>query len=96
MNNKDFINQIAERTGLGAKECQILADALVAEMTHQLEDGNILNLPAFGTFEVKQKMERICIHPQTGTRMLVPPRLVVNFKPASALKERMQKGGQNG
>ena len=50
-------------------------------------------VPNFGTFEVKKKLERIMVNPSTGQRMLVPPKLVLNFKLNANWKERVKNGG---
>jgi DNA-binding protein HU-beta/integration host factor subunit alpha len=50
-------------------------------------------VPTFGTFEVKKKMERVMVNPSTGQRMLVPPKLVLNFKPNANWKEQIKNGG---
>ena len=59
---------------------------------HFQEDGAVL-VPNFGTFEVKKKLERIMVNPSTGQRMLVPPKLVLNFKPNVNWKDRLKNGG---
>ena len=33
------------------------------------------------------------VNPSTGQRMLVPPKLVLNFKPNVSWKERVKNGG---
>ena len=33
------------------------------------------------------------MNPNTGKKMLVPPKLVLGFKPVASFKERLQKGG---
>ncbi|MBO4906400.1 MAG: HU family DNA-binding protein [Bacteroidaceae bacterium] len=95
MNNKEFISELATRVGMTAKDTQSLANALTAEMTAQLEDGNSITIPNFGTFEVRKKLERVMVNPATGQRLLVPPRLTLAFRPAVAMKELVQKGGEN-
>ena len=59
-----------------------------------LEDDSVL-IPNFGSFEVKKKMERIMVNPATGQRMLVPPKLVLGFKPNVGWKERVKNGGND-
>ena len=44
-------------------------------------------------FETKKKMERVIVNPSTGQRMLVPPKLVLNFKPNQTWKDKL-KGGR--
>ncbi len=90
MNNKEFVTEVARRMGYTAKDTTALMQALVAEMTEQLEDDNVVSIQGFGNFEVKKKLERVVVNPSTQQRMLVPPKLVINFKPSSQLKEKMQ------
>lgn len=90
MNNKDFISTLAQRAGLSTRETQLLVGDVVGAMTAHLEDEFVVVVPSFGQFEVKKKTERIVINPTTRQRMLVPPKLVVNFKSSSSLKDKMQ------
>lgn len=93
MNNKDFIAELAQRTGYSADETQKFVNVVVEAMGDYLQDDNSVLIPAFGTFEVKKKLERIMVNPSTGQRMLVPPKLVLTFKPNGAWKERIKNGG---
>lgn len=93
MNNKDFIAALSAKEGLNTRNTQMLVNHLIAEMTEQLEEGNSLFVKDFGQFDVKKRLERVVISP-TGQRMLVPPKLVLGFKPSPNLKGRMQKGGE--
>ena len=43
------------------------------------------HLEGFGSFEVKKKAERISINPASKQRMLVPPKLVLSYKPSHVL-----------
>jgi len=93
MNNKDFITELANKTGYSVEDAQQMVDIVIETMgDHFLEDDSVL-IPNFGTFEVKKKMERIMVNPSTGQRMLVPPKLVLNFKPNVGWKERVKSGG---
>jgi DNA-binding protein HU len=55
-----------------------------------LQDGNNIVIQGFGTFEVKKKLERISINPATQQRMLIPPKLVLTYKPSVTLKEKFK------
>jgi len=39
---------------------------------------------------VKKKMERVVVNPATKQRKLIPPKLVLAFKPSTVLKEKMK------
>jgi DNA-binding protein HU-beta/integration host factor subunit alpha len=93
MNNKEFIAELAERTGYTAKDTQKLATNLINAMADTFQEDNAVLVPNFGVFETKKKMERIMVNPASGQRMLVPPKLVLNFKPNQTLKEKL-KGGE--
>lgn len=93
MNNKEFIAEVAERTGYSTKDAQRMVNFLVDAMGDAFQEGDSVLVPNFGLFETKKKMERIMVNPSTGQRMLVPPKLVLNFKPNQTWKEKL-KGGQ--
>ena len=93
MNNKEFIAELAERTGYSPKDTQKLAGNLIDAMGDAFQEDNSILVPNFGVFETKKKMERIMVKPATGQRMLVPPKLVLSFKPNQTWKDKL-KGGQ--
>lgn len=93
MNNKDFITELADRTGYSAEDTQRIVDLVIETMGDHFQEDDSVLIPSFGTFEVKKKMERIMVNPSTGQRMLVPPKLVLNFKPNVSWKEHIKSGG---
>ena len=90
MNNKDFISELSAKMGCSSKETSDLVASLLSEMTRQLEEGNTVYIQGFGTFEVKKKIERISVNPVSKQRMLVPPKLVLSYKPSAALKDKFK------
>lgn len=88
MNNKEFIAELAQRTGFSQKDAAQYSTQLIAEMASHLEEEEVLSIAGFGVFEVKKKLERVVVNPGTKQRMLVPPKLVINYKPATTLKDR--------
>ena len=90
MNNKEFIETLADRVGLDTKDTQRFVENLMDSLVTRLEDEE-LTISGFGTFEVKKKNERVIVHPSTGNKMLVPPKLVLTFKQSSTLKNKTKK-----
>lgn len=84
---------MASRTGFSAKDTQTLVNNIINAMGDAFQEDNAVLVPNFGVFETKKKMERIMVNPASGQRMLVPPKLVLNFKPNQTLKEKL-KGGE--
>lgn len=89
MNNKEFISDLASRTKYNSKEVSALVSATVSAIINELSEENTISISGFGTFEVKKKLERVLVNPTTKLRMLVPPKMVVNFKPNTSLKLRI-------
>lgn len=93
MNNKDFIAELARRTGYSPEDTQRMVDIVIETMGDYFQEDDSVSISSFGSFEIKKKMERIMVNPSTGQRMLVPPKLVLSFKPNISLKERIKSGG---
>ncbi len=93
MNNKQFISVMAQRLGYTAQDTQKMMYQLIDTMGDVFQEGNTVTVQNFGTFEVKKKMERIMINPTTGQRMLVPPKLTLNFKISPTWKDQLKNGG---
>ena len=93
MNNKEFIAELAQRTGYSSDDAQKLVNRVVETMGDSFQNDDTVVVPTFGSFEVKKKLERVMVNPSTGQRMLVPPKLVLTFKPNISWKERIKNGG---
>ena len=90
MNNKDFTSELSRRLGYTIKDTYGLMSSLLSDMTQELQEGNVVTIQGFGTFEVKKKAERITVNPTTKQRMLVPPKLVLAYRPSGQLKEKFK------
>lgn len=90
LNNKEFTSELSRRLGYTIKDTSELIASLLSDMTQQLQEGNAISVQSFGTFEVKKKAERITINPTTKLRMLVPPKLVLTYRPSTALKDKFK------
>lgn len=93
MNNKEFVAELAQQTGYSQDDTQKLVRKVIDAMITEFEDGEVVAIPNFGTFEVKKRMERVVVNPTTKKRQLVPPKLVLVFRPVAAVKEKLKNGG---
>ncbi|MBO6187693.1 MAG: HU family DNA-binding protein [Prevotella sp.] len=94
MNNKEFITELAARTGYTPKDTQKLVNNIINAMGDAFQEDSAVLVPNFGTFEAKKKLERVIVNPSTGQRMLVPPKLVLSFKPNQSWKDKLKGGGR--
>ncbi len=90
MNNNEFIAEVARRTGITTSEATSIMEGFVAEFSHCLEEEDIVSIPGFGAFSVKKKLERVLVNPATKQRMLVPPKMVINFKVSHVMKDKIK------
>ena len=90
MNNKEFTLELSRRLGYSIKETSELMASLLAGMSQQWQEGNAVSIQGFGTFEVKKKMERIFVNPVTKLLLLIPPKLVLTYRPSALLKEKFK------
>ena len=90
MNNKEFTSELAERLGYTIKDTSELINSLLSGMTRELEEGNVITIQGFGSFEVKKKAERISINPVSKQRVLIPPKLVLSYRPSNTLKDKFK------
>ena len=90
MESKELIERVAERIGRSVDDTAKLMEGLAIVMRERLTELDSIAIPGFGTFEAKKKDERIVNNPSNGKRMLVPPRVVVNFKVSNVLKSKLK------
>lgn len=90
MNNKDFTSELSKRLGCTMKETSEFVSFLISEMSEQLQNNNQISIQGFGSFEVKKKAERISVNPTNKQRMLVPPKLVLTYRPSNLLKDKFK------
>lgn len=85
-----MIERISERTGRTAADVESLLKSFGGLITEEVGQGDIISLPGFGTFEPKMREERVAVHPSTGKRILVPPKLSMIFKPSALLRQKVR------
>lgn len=90
MNNKEFISELSRRLDYSNKDTTRLVSSVLSIMTQELQDGNTIAIQGFGSFEVKKKLERVSVNPVTQQRLLIPPKLVLSFKPSITLKDKFK------
>ena len=90
MNNKQFLTELSGKSQMSAESAAEQIQTLIGVMENLWQNGDSVSLSGFGVLEVKKKNERVSVNPTTGVRMLVPPKLVLTYKPSSILKEKLK------
>ncbi len=90
MDNKQLQDIIAKRMGRNNADVSKLIEAFITTVKENCGELDSIAIPGFGTFEGKKKNERIVVNPSTSKRMLVPPKITLNFKPSALLKAKLK------
>ena len=87
MEHKDLVARLQHRLGFGRDRVEAMLEGfshIVTERCSQMDTIMIQGL------EARKKMERVAVNPTTGKRMLIPPKVVLVFKPNNAIKNRLK------
>uniref|UniRef100_A0A7C5Z1Z3 HU family DNA-binding protein n=1 Tax=Caldicellulosiruptor owensensis TaxID=55205 RepID=A0A7C5Z1Z3_9FIRM len=91
MNKTDLISAIAEKSGLTKKDAEKALNAFVDAVTEALSKGEKVQLVGFGSFEVRERAERVGRNPQTQEEIKIPATKVPVFKAGKMLKDAVAK-----
>lgn len=95
MTKSDIVNIVAEGTGLTKIETAAVIDGFMATVGFALQNGNRVELRGFGTFCLRERKEKHVPNPKTGKMMVIPHRVVPDFKPSPHLKSYVAEGMKN-
>ena len=90
MDNKKLVETVAANLGRSTKDVSKLLESFAGVLRTSCSELDSVVVPGFGTFEPKKRNERVMVHPSTGRRMLVPPKIVVGFKVSNVLKTKLK------
>lgn len=86
MTKAEFIDQIAERTGLSKKDAGEAVEAMLATITDTLKRGGDVTFTGFGKFTVQARAARTGVNPRTGEKVQIAATKVPKFSAGSQLK----------
>ena len=88
----DISEAIYREVGLSRTDAARLLRQVLEEIADVLVSGENVKLSSFGTFEVRQKKERIGRNPKTKEEVPITPRRVVSFRASQVMKKRINGG----
>jgi len=91
MNYSELLVTLANRLKLSKADVEKRLDKTTEIIAAELVKNNAVSIMNFGTLEVKKRLERINIHPGTGKKMLVPPKLIVKYKVSVSLNKKLKE-----
>lgn len=87
MNKTEFINSVAEKSGLSKVDAKKAVEAFVETVSDELKKGEKVALLGFGSFTVTEKAARKGVNPKTKQPIEIPARKSVKFKAGAELAD---------
>lgn len=87
MNKTEFINAVAEKSGLSKVDAKKAVEVFVETVSSELKEGGKVALLGFGSFSVAEKSARKGVNPKTKQPIEIPARKSVKFKAGAELTE---------
>lgn len=92
MDNKTLIDTLSKKLNIPQATTMKLIEGLASSLGECGTQLDSVVVAGFGTFEPRKRTERVALHPASGKRLLIPPKIVLNFKSSSNLKQRVNHG----
>lgn len=89
MNKTQLINVVAEKANLNKKTADAAVAAVFEAIEEALAAGEKVQLIGFGTFEVKERAERIGRNPATGAEIKIAACKYPAFSAGAKLKDKV-------
>lgn len=91
MNKTQLIAAVAEAASISKKDAETAVSAVIASITESLANGEKVQIAGFGTFEVRERGERVGRDPRTSQEITIPASKAPAFKAGRALKDAVNK-----
>lgn len=91
MNKVELVAAVAEKTGLTKKDAEKAVSATIDSVIEAVASGEKVQLVGFGTFEVRERSERVGRNPRTKQQIVIPATKVPAFKAGKAFKDVVAK-----
>lgn len=89
MNKKEFVEQLAKKTGLSKKDAGAALDSTLDLIVNTTKKKQKVTFTGFGTFEARKLKSTQRINPRTGERFKVPSKHVPKFRAGKGFKDEM-------
>lgn len=87
MNKGELVANVVEKTGLSKKDAEKALNGILGAIEDALVAGEKVQLVGFGTFEIRERKERVGKNPNTQEAMTIPASKAPVFKAGKKLKD---------
>jgi len=89
LTRKDITNRLHSRLGISRNLLGNILDDFFESLITELITKKKIKISSFGTFEVKNKKERIGRNPKNKIEFKISSRKIVKFKPSDIIKKKL-------
>jgi len=89
LTRKDITNRLHSRLGISRNLLRNILDDFFESLVAELITKKKIKISSFGTFEVKNKKERIGRNPKNKIEFKISSRKIVKFKPSDIIKKKL-------
>jgi DNA-binding protein HU-beta len=90
---QEFVDAVAQRSGLNRREAGQALDAVLDTITDALKRRDSVNFTGFGKFATSERKARMGVNPRNpGQKVHIPAATVPKFTAGSALKQSVRGG----
>lgn len=90
MNKADLVLAVAEKAEVSRRDAEAVIEGAIDIIVAKLIAGETIKLSGFGNFDKKVRAARTGTNPTDGSKIEIPARKTVVFKPSKTLKEKLQ------
>jgi integration host factor subunit beta len=87
----NLIEDVSRVLEIPRKEAAVIVEHILDSMVHALDRGDKVEIGGFGSFRTRQRRPRVARNPKNGSRVEVPAKRIVFFKPSKELRELVEK-----
>jgi len=91
MNKTELVALVAMKTEVTQKQAALVIDEFINTIAETLATGEKVVVTGFGTFEVRNRVERTGKNPRTGETIVVPEQKTPAFRAGKLLKDAVKK-----
>jgi DNA-binding protein HU-beta len=90
---QEFVDAVAQRSGLGKREAAQAVEAVLDTITETLRRRDQINFTGFGKFATSERKARMGVNPRNpGEKVHIPAATVPKFTAGSSLKQSVRGG----
>ena len=91
MNKTELVAAVAEKAEISKKDADSAVNAVIESIIEAVASKDKVQIVGFGTFEARERKEKIGKNPRTGEEIKIAASVVPEFKAGKAFKDATNK-----